>query len=472
MCINNAGTLTAPTGIVGAAVGADGFLCLNGANVTAQFASSLDVGQRGTGILEITDATVTTPIVRLGNESTGDGTLNMIGGSLSVTTGALYIGFQGHGEMNMSDGAVVDAHALPDGLVIAAHVGSTGSLTMTGPGTLMDVERQFAIERFGDATISNGAELRCRKGVSPTSSAGIISTNAPSEASLTIESNGLMNCVDGFLNIGFRNNTNGTLLIHNQGKAFSVGGFIAREPGSLGDATITGAGSEWINSAPLTVGELGVGKLTVNDEGLVQAPAIIIGVNGTLEGAGGLLDGNVTNKKLVAPGNRTTPTGIIEINGSYSQTAAGKLKIELGGTIPGLHDQLLVNGNIALNGVLEIATVPGFKPQPGSTYQIALACSGCALTGSFAQVIPAATYEIIYNADSVIVKVPGELICEADIAPAGSGNGLVDVDDLLVVINSWSVCPGGECIADITGDGNVNVDDLLAVINGWGVCLQ
>lgn len=64
--------------------------------------------------------------------------------------------------------------------------------------------------------------------------------------------------------------------------------------------------------------------------------------------------------------------------------------------------------------------------------------------------------------------------CSADIAPPG-GNGVVNVDDLLLVINSWGMCPValGSCPADIAppgGNGMVNVDDLLLVINSWGPC--
>jgi hypothetical protein len=60
--------------------------------------------------------------------------------------------------------------------------------------------------------------------------------------------------------------------------------------------------------------------------------------------------------------------------------------------------------------------------------------------------------------------------CPADIAPAG-GNGVVNVDDLLLVINTWGACSG--CAADIAppgGNGAVNVDDLLMIINAWGPC--
>ena len=62
--------------------------------------------------------------------------------------------------------------------------------------------------------------------------------------------------------------------------------------------------------------------------------------------------------------------------------------------------------------------------------------------------------------------------CGPDIAPPG-GNGIVNVDDLLVVINSWGPCPAPcprYCTADIDHNCAVNVDDLLAIINGWGPC--
>ncbi|MEM7228564.1 MAG: hypothetical protein AAF432_07085 [Planctomycetota bacterium] len=64
--------------------------------------------------------------------------------------------------------------------------------------------------------------------------------------------------------------------------------------------------------------------------------------------------------------------------------------------------------------------------------------------------------------------------CPWDCAPAG-GNGQVNIDDLLAVINSFGD-PGGPC--DNTplnpdgtfGNGIVNIDDLLAVINNFGPC--
>ena len=53
--------------------------------------------------------------------------------------------------------------------------------------------------------------------------------------------------------------------------------------------------------------------------------------------------------------------------------------------------------------------------------------------------------------------------CPGDI----SGDGTVDVVDLLAVVGAWGNTGGPE---DVNGDGVVNVDDLLTVVNAWGAC--
>ncbi|MCI0365801.1 MAG: dockerin type I domain-containing protein, partial [Phycisphaerales bacterium] len=61
-----------------------------------------------------------------------------------------------------------------------------------------------------------------------------------------------------------------------------------------------------------------------------------------------------------------------------------------------------------------------------------------------------------------------------DIAPPPTGDGQVNVSDLLTLISYWGKCAEGEpCPADIApfgGDGSVNVSDLLMVIELWGPC--
>ncbi|MCI0365821.1 MAG: hypothetical protein L0Y44_14400 [Phycisphaerales bacterium] len=64
---------------------------------------------------------------------------------------------------------------------------------------------------------------------------------------------------------------------------------------------------------------------------------------------------------------------------------------------------------------------------------------------------------------------PGASAAPIDPCPADiSGDGIINVADLLLVIGSWGAGAGSP--ADINDDGVVNVVDLLAVISAWGAC--
>lgn len=54
--------------------------------------------------------------------------------------------------------------------------------------------------------------------------------------------------------------------------------------------------------------------------------------------------------------------------------------------------------------------------------------------------------------------------CVADV----SGDGVVDVLDMLQVLGSWGACQG--CAADINGDGAVDVMDMMEILSAWGDC--
>lgn len=73
-----------------------------------------------------------------------------------------------------------------------------------------------------------------------------------------------------------------------------------------------------------------------------------------------------------------------------------------------------------------------------------------------------------WTTGSLAIDVGGHLLCDADVVPPGIGNGVINLDDLLFVIDQWAAT--GDNPADITGNGVVDVEDLLAVINEWGTC--
>src|SRR5262249_35570707 len=109
-----------------------------------------------------------------------------------------------------------------------------------------------------------------------------------------------------------------------------------------GHVNVDGVGSKWMTNVS-TLNILS-GTLTVSNGGTV-AGNVAIGANGTLNGDGTINSPGFmgfTNGGTVAPGN---PHGALQFTSGYTQSAAGKLKIDIGGTSPMLgFDRLVVNG--------------------------------------------------------------------------------------------------------------------------------
>lgn len=111
------------------------------------------------------------------------------------------------------------------------------------------------------------------------------------------------------------------------------------------------------------------GVLDVNTGGVVDAQRIIVGVNGTLQGSGGLLNANVVmNGGTLAPGNSP---GDMTINGDLDfADPQSILSIEIAGANAGQYDVLTVLGDlIAPQGfTLELSFLNGFSPTPGDSF--------------------------------------------------------------------------------------------------------
>ena len=82
----------------------------------------------------------------------------------------------------------------------------------------------------------------------------------------------------------------------------------------------------------------------------------------------------------VARRTQSSITGIIR--GNYTQTARGTLNIEIGGTMPGTgYDQLVVTGQVTLDGTLNVSLLGGFAPNIDDAFRVLLFGSG---SGDFA----------------------------------------------------------------------------------------
>lgn len=94
----------------------------------------------------------------------------------------------------------------------------------------------------------------------------------------------------------------------------------------------------------------------------------------------GLVVGDVFSSGTVSPG---LPLGQLTINGNYTQTAAGVLMIELGGTTTNLYDRLQITGSghsAALAGTVSAALLNSFMPAPNDVFT----CLSGPRTGVFA----------------------------------------------------------------------------------------
>ncbi len=71
------------------------------------------------------------------------------------------------------------------------------------------------------------------------------------------------------------------------------------------------------------------------------------------------------------------------------------------------------------------------------------------------------------NASGARVFSAGWLFSAQDGIPGDlNGDGVVEVNDLLIIIAGWGVC-SGDCPADLSGDGFVDISDILLLLSYW-----
>lgn len=69
------------------------------------------------------------------------------------------------------------------------------------------------------------------------------------------------------------------------------------------------------------------------------------------------------------------------------------------------------------------------------------------------------------NGDEVVTVIPG--MGTAAVPGDISGDGTVDIQDLVAVLAAWGDCAGPDCAADLDGSGAVDLLDLLVILANW-----
>jgi hypothetical protein len=186
-----------------------------------------------------------------------------------------------------------------------------------------------------------------------------------------------------------------------------------------------------LNIEPHGVAALGGGSLDVQ--------YVDIRNGGRLTGAGsiatgsGPIPGQVENYSgVVAPGNGV---GTLNVEGRYTNGPQAILEMEIGGT-GALYDQLIVDGDVALAGALNVALVNLFTPAIGDAFTL-LTVTGD-LAGQFDIVnLPALPADRMWTVNyslstlshvSLKVAIPGDfdangVVNSADLPAWGAGYG-------------------------------------------------
>ncbi|WP_168205985.1 S-layer family protein [Geobacter sp. FeAm09] len=295
--------------------------------------------------------------------------INFTGGTL--TTGSLFASppaqMSGSGTINAS-GLVVDAD-----LVFDASHGATQTLALNGVTTNLTQSsaRELGVGYFGTGTlnISGGAGIA--------SSTGYLGYNAGSNGTATVDGAN-SRWTNTTLNAG--NSGTGTLSITNGGYVKSTtAGIVGVSAGSTGIVTVDGSAtadgtttpSTWENSAALTVGSAGNGKLNITNGGYVKnTTAVISNSSGSagavvVDGAGSKWE----NSSTLAVGSSSatgTFNGSLRVgNGGYVSNTNATINnsavaaVDGAATVAGVTtpSQWLTTGTLAVGGLYGAGTI-------------------------------------------------------------------------------------------------------------------
>ena len=203
-----------------------------------------------------------------------------------------------------------------------------------------------------------------------------------------------------------------------------TGGTWVLEPGSTlsipavreiaDDARVVGSSTS-IPSFKPTVNE---GSITANgsvesppneslDNSLLGELQAIVPISRGTAGAtpGGYITQQLNNAGRIFPGTDGT-VGTFHLTGDLQQLPTGRIRVDIGGSPGGNHDEVEVVGAATLAGTLQANLIDGFEPQPSDSYTVLTTTEG--ITGSFDNnevVLPTGgTMNIVYETNAVLLN--------------------------------------------------------------------
>ena len=312
-------------------------------------APTLTVGHTGSGEFTLTSGSTAsfTGVSHLGDLPGSSGTINVTGpGSTLSFASSVFVGNFGTGTLNVLDGGTVTCLRT----FLGDDLGSGGTLVVDGAGSTFTAQLESFIGNVATGSISatNGGAL--------VTSRVKIGDEIGSTGTATVDGSG--STWTDSVEIFVGNFGTGSLTVSNGATVSGARGTIGDDPGSVGTAVVDGPGSAWNNTVQLVVSRLGQGSLTLLNGSTVSAPLVTVGVAGLVQGNGTLI-GAVTNSGTVRPG---TSGGELAVDGSYVQTASGSLDMELtcgGGGVLAVSGTAQLAGTLNLSTVFGLEPTLG-----------------------------------------------------------------------------------------------------------------
>jgi len=417
------------------------------------------LGGRDVTQLKVTGAmTLHTAFTTVGKLSDGIGTLGLWSDSALCVDHHLRVADEGIGTLQIYDATVsAGSCSIGNALFSSGHAEVAGELaSFVCNGPLVVGKRGNGALTIGGPYYAADASLLCHDAVLAELD-GATATVSVEDAAWTIE---------GSLDVGMNGSAHLDILTNavvSNHLFATIGTYPHEEPWSPGE----GVGDVFINDASWHVlgdlydGYMSRGSLFVNGGSVIVDGDVHVGFS---ERAVGSLD--VHDGSLIVGGSLS-----LGVDGAGSATVFGLAAIALG------QDFLL--GPIELGSALDYQTpvfnVAGdtadfnlsvsltdpYQPKQGDAFAIVHADGAL---GQFTFELPPVADPLAWK----IIATPHDItivVASTAIPGDATGDGLVDVLDLLAVLNAWGDCPA--CPEDLTGDGLVDVLDLLQVLANW-----
>lgn len=353
------------------------------------------IGYNGTGVLNVEEGGVyhneSGNWDWLGQNPTGDGTVNVNGGTFEITGGTnLIIGLGGTGTFNHNSGTT-NVHGIRAGVN-----SGTGSISISD-GTFNVREALFL---GGDGTGSSGTGS-----ATVNQSGGATSVGSALVVGIAANHNGTYNLTGGTVShngsdLSIGESGSGTFIIAAGAALTSTTDgqfYVGRNEGSSGTLIVDGALTKTGSANAIRVGN-GNGDGVDN----TTAPGLL-GGSGTIASEGGV---RIGSHGTVTAG-LTTTIGSLDITGALGFSSGATLHVDVDGA--GTNDVLGVTGTVDItDAVLDGTWLAGGAIGPDSRYWAILNDGTDAITGTFANAVPGSPSAAQYPAAGGFVTFGGQ----------------------------------------------------------------